>query len=204
MRFRNVAAALVLLASGATSAAPEVIGTVYPVVEPDMVAWMKEQASRQLTPERIDELKREQHKAARQYAERPAGTSLPRTQEPATRWFDPSMTVPYDLRDHEGRLIHAAGTTINPLDWRPLTRQLLFIDGDDGAQVAWAEAMGAKDSTRVKVILVSGAPLELGRKWQQQVYFDQKGLLVAKLDIQQVPALVSQDGRRLRIDEVRP
>lgn len=203
MRFRK-AAFLAFLISGTANAAPEVIGTVYPVIEPDMVTWMKEQVSRQLTPERINELKKEQHKATRQYAERPTGTSLPRTQEPATRWFDPSLTVPYDLRDHEGRLIHAAGTTINPLDWRPLTRQLLFIDGDDGEQLAWAEAMGAKDSTRVKVILVSGPPLELGRKWQQQVYFDQKGLLVAKFDIQHVPAVVRQDGRRLRIDEVRP
>jgi type-F conjugative transfer system protein TraW len=204
MRFRKAAASLVFLVYGAANAAPEVIGTVYPVIEPDMVVWMKDQMSRQLTPERIEELKKERQEATRKYAERPTGRQLPRTQVPATRWFDPSMTVPYDLRDHEGRLIHAAGTTINPLDWRPLTRQLLFIDGDDGAQVAWAEAMGAKDSTRVKIILVSGAPLELGRKWQQQVYFDQKGLLVAKLDIQQVPALVSQDGRRLRIDEVQP
>jgi len=204
MRFRKAAASLVFLVYGAANAAPEVIGTVYPVIEPDMVAWMKDQVSRQLTPERIDELKREQHKAARQYAERPTGKSLPRTQESITRWFDPSLTVPYDLRDHEGRLIHAAGTTINPLDWRPLTRQLLFIDGDDVDQVAWAEAMGAKDSVQVKVILVSGAPLELGRKWQQQVYFDQQGLLVAKLDIQHVPAVVRQDGRRLRIDEVQP
>lgn len=204
MRFRKASAVLAFLISGAASAAPEVIGTVYPVIEPDMVAWMKEQVSRQLTPERINELKKEQHKAARQYAERPAGTSLPRTQEPATRWFDPSMTVPYDLRDHEGRLIHAAGTTINPLDWRPLTRQLLFIDGDDSQQVTWAEAMGAKDIGRAMVILVSGPPLELGRRWQRQVFFDQKGILIEKFGIQQVPASVRQDGKQLRIDEVAP
>lgn len=204
MRFRKAAASLVFLVYGAANAAPEVIGTVYPVIEPDMVVWMKDQMSRQLTPERIEELKKERQEATRKYAERPTGRQLPRTQEPATRWFDPSMTVPYDLRDHEGRLIHAAGTTINPLDWRPLTRQLLFIDGDDSQQVTWAEAMGAKDIGRAMVILVSGPPLELGRRWQRQVFFDQKGILIEKLGIQQVPARVRQDGKQLRIDEVTP
>lgn len=204
MRFRKAAASLVFLVYGAANAAPEVIGTAYPVIEPDMVVWMKDQMSRQLTPERIKELKKERQEATRKYAERPTGRQLPRTQEAATRWFDPSMTVPYDLRDHEGLLIHAAGTTINPLDWRPLTRQLLFIDGDDSQQVAWAEAMGAKDISRAMVILVSGPPLELGRRWQRQVFFDQKGILIEKFGIQQVPARVRQDGKQLRIDEVAP
>lgn len=204
MPFRNAAAVLAFLVAGAANAAPEVIGTVYTVIEPDVVAWMKDQVGRQLTPERIEELKRERQDATRKYAERPTGRQLPRTSAPATRWFDPSMTVPYDLRDHEGRLIHAAGTTVNPLDYRPLTRQLLFIDGDDSQQVAWAETMGATDIGRAMVILVSGPPLELGRRWQRQVFFDQKGILAEKFGIQQVPASVRQDGRRLRIDEVTP
>lgn len=204
MPFRNAAAVLAFLMAGAANAASEVIGTVYPVIEPDVVAWMKDQMSRQLTPERMEELKKERQGATRKYAERPTGRQLPRTSAPATRWFDPSMTVPYDLRDHEGRLIHAAGTTVNPLDWRPLTRQLLFIDGDDAHQVTWAETMGAKDMGRSMVILVAGSPLELGRRWQRQVFFDQKGLLTEKLGIQQVPASVRQDGKQLRIDEVTP
>jgi conjugal transfer pilus assembly protein TraW len=56
---------------------------------------------------------------------------------------------------------------------------------------------------KVKVILTGGSYLELMRRWQRPVYFDQQGKLVARLGIRQVPALVSQDGRRLRIDEIR-
>jgi conjugal transfer pilus assembly protein TraW len=42
------------------------------------------------------------------------------------------------------------------------------------------------------------------RAWKQTVYYDQGGSLVRRLGIRQVPAIVSQDGKRLRIDEVRP
>jgi conjugal transfer pilus assembly protein TraW len=40
------------------------------------------------------------------------------------------------------------------------------------------------------------------RRWQRPVFYDQQGLLVRRLGIRQVPALVTQDGRRLRIDEL--
>ena len=38
--------------------------------------------------------------------------------------------------------------------------------------------------------------------WKTPVYYDQEGTLVRKLGITGVPAIVSQEGSRLRIDEV--
>jgi conjugal transfer pilus assembly protein TraW len=55
---------------------------------------------------------------------------------------------------------------------------------------------------KVKVILTGGSYLELMRRWNHPVFFDQQGQLTAKLGIRHVPALVSQEGRRLRIDEI--
>jgi conjugal transfer pilus assembly protein TraW len=40
------------------------------------------------------------------------------------------------------------------------------------------------------------------RKWKRPVYFDQQAALVTKLGIGQVPAIVSQEGKLLRIDEL--
>ena len=40
------------------------------------------------------------------------------------------------------------------------------------------------------------------KSWRMPVYFDQQGLLTRRLGITQVPALVSQEGMRLRIDEL--
>ena len=54
----------------------------------------------------------------------------------------------------------------------------------------------------MKVILTGGAYLDLMRRWQRPVFYDQQGNLTTKLGIRQVPALGTQDGRRLRIDEL--
>ena len=40
------------------------------------------------------------------------------------------------------------------------------------------------------------------KSWRQPVYYDQLGLLTRRLGITKVPALVSQEGLRLRIDEL--
>lgn len=55
---------------------------------------------------------------------------------------------------------------------------------------------------RVKPVLVAGSYLELMQAWQRPVYVDQQGRLTRQLGITQVPALVSQEGARLRIDEL--
>ena len=54
----------------------------------------------------------------------------------------------------------------------------------------------------IKPVLTGGSYLDLMRQWQLPVYHDQHGLLTRRFGIQQVPALVSQDGRQLRIDEL--
>ena len=41
------------------------------------------------------------------------------------------------------------------------------------------------------------------RKWKSSVYFDQGGKLIKRFSIAQVPAIVRQEGKRLRIDELR-
>ena len=63
--------------------------------------------------------------------------------------------------------------------------------------------IGLSYSRCVREILIGGSYLDLMRRWKQTVYYDQQGLLTARLGIRQVPARVTQDGQRLRIDELR-
>jgi conjugal transfer pilus assembly protein TraW len=42
------------------------------------------------------------------------------------------------------------------------------------------------------------------KAWRTPVYYDQQGVLTRRLGIKQVPAIVSQEGQRLRIDELVP
>ena len=59
-----------------------------------------------------------------------------------------------------------------------------------------------RDEGKLKPILTGGSYLDLMKAWQRPVYFDQQGTLIRRFGIRQLPALVSQDGRRLRVDEL--
>ena len=76
----------------------------------------------------------------------PKQRSGARTQSPASRqraeartWnFDPTVQIEHDMRDQKGNLIAAAGQRINPLDFVAIRQDLVFIDGDDRREIAWA------------------------------------------------------------------
>lgn len=113
--------------------------------------------------------------------------------------YDPSIKVPYDLFDHKGQIFAAKGQVINPLVIKHLTKQLLFIDGDDLTQVEWSINQNPINS---KIILVNGAPFALAKKYKRMFYFDQHGVLVKKFGILHIPARVSQKNHLLQIEEI--
>ena len=112
----------------------------------------------------------------------------------------------YDLKDHEGRVVHQKGTKVNPLETHSWRCPFLFVDGDDSEQVAWAitQHQLAAANHKPKIVLVKGAPLDLGRKLNLPIYFDQSGVLVNKLGITQIPARVSKQEKTLVIEEIDP
>ena len=178
-------------------------GTVFPVIERDLL----EQIHSRLTQmERSGETARLNEDLKRRTiarVNRPDPVAgIVRASE-ARRWqFDPTITLAADIRGAKGELIHAAGTRVNPLDSVGLRADLLFLDGDDPEQLAWA----LKQDANAKLILVKGAPLELMKARQRRFYFDQGGSLVKHFGIRAVPATVEQQGRILIITEqpVRP
>lgn len=58
-----------------------------------------------------------------------------------------------------------------------------------------------------RVILVGGSHFkikeELGREHEDKVYFDQNGELTSKFGIKASPAIVTQDGLILKIEEIK-
>jgi conjugal transfer pilus assembly protein TraW len=114
-----------------------------------------------------------------------------------TFYFDPTVTVYKDIRDHQGKVIVAKGERINPLEKMAYPGSLLFFDGSDAQQVEWARAQEGGRWT-----LVKGNPMELEEIEGRPVYFDQFGSLVKKLGITQVPAIMVEEGDRFKISEV--
>lgn len=120
-----------------------------------------------------------------------------------THFVDPTFTLDRDVVDEQGRVMYSRGMKINPLDFAGLNQVLVFFDGDDEKQREFALRSIAEEKLPVKPILVSGAPLELMREWKREVFFDQSGILSRHFGITGSPAVVRQDGKRLRVDEIR-
>ena len=194
---------LMLGATGARAMDLGVIGPTYEISEPHLLQMIEQRLREK---ERSGELGRLEAQARERgiatVKNPPPVTGLRATEAVRTFYFDPSFTLDRNLLGPQGELLFAAGTRKNPLEVVSLSRHLLFFDARDPRQVGRARQLIARYQGRVKPILVGGSYLALMQSWHVPVYYDQQGLLTRRLGITQVPALVSQDGLRLRIDEL--
>lgn len=198
-----IASGLVTLTSTSAAGALGVIGPVYQITEPDMLEWIEAKVrakveSGEALRYQQDQAKRIEQKLLNPDPLRSVTTAI----RDRTFFFDPTFTVNENYKDDKGTILVPAGTTINPLDRVALTRPLIFFDGRDPKQVAFAKKFIDSKGGIARPVLVAGSYFTLMERWATPVYFDQKASLIRRFGITAVPAIVQQDGRRLRIDEV--
>lgn len=180
-----------------------VIGPVYPIAEPSLLEVILAKLREADANGVMARLQRDTQASVKRGIEQPAPVArITRTTKARSFYYDPSIVVPYAITDADGKVIVAPGTRVNPLDTVSLSKRLLFIDARDAAQIGRARGILDEHGGKVKVILTGGSYLELMRHWKRPVFYDQQGQLTDQLGIRHVPALVTQEGRRLRIDEI--
>jgi conjugal transfer pilus assembly protein TraW len=196
-------AALLLVGGSAGAIDLGTLGPTYEIAEPHLLAFIEQRLREK---ERSGELQRLAEAARARGTDTvrqpPPVEGLRTTERPRTFYVDPSFTLDRNITDPQGRLMFAAGTRKNPLEVVSLSRHLLFFDARDPRQVKHARELSGRYAGRVKPILTGGSYLDLMKAWRVPVYYDQSGTLTRRFGIRQVPALVSQDGLRLRIDEL--
>ena len=196
-------AAAILLSFAVRAQDLGVIGPVYPIAEPSLLEVILSKLREANATGVLARIQRDTQANVKRGIEQPApGARITKTTKARSFYYDPSIVVPYAITDAEGKVIVAPGTKVNPLDTVSLSKTLLFIDARDAAQVGQARKLLDERGGKVKVILTGGSYLDLMRRWKRPVFFDQQGTLTEKLGIRHVPALVSQEGKRLRIDEI--
>jgi conjugal transfer pilus assembly protein TraW len=179
------------------------VGPTYPITEVD---FLKSIEAKLKAKERTGELAKMQAEAVRRNE---AAIMNPKPIEGITKtslarsfYWDPSIIITSDVKLPDGTVLAKAGSRLNPLDTTSMSKALFFFDERDNAQTAMAKRLHAERNGAVKLVLTGGSFVRLMRSWGQQVFYDQGGVLTAKFGITQVPALVAQDGKRLRIDEM--
>ena len=176
-------------------------GAVFPVIETDLLSVIQNKLATMQASGALDRANKELAARTEARVKRPPPVKGIVVASQSRSWIhDPTITVEQDLRDGKGRVIVARGTRVNPLDTVPLRQRLVFLDGDDPEQVAWAKTKTT--ALNAKLILVRGSPFALMKAEQRRFYFDQSGTLTTKFGVRAVPAVIEQVGRTLKVSEI--
>ena len=179
-----------------------VVGQTFPIVEPDLLATIEAKLQRLQANGEIDRMNAAFAKRTEARVRRPQPVSGITPAAEARTWaYDPTITIERDVQDQKGNYIARRGQTVNPLDFAAVTQALVFVDGDNDAEMAWATANYS--DLKAKIILVSGSPIDEMTQRQRRFYFDQEGRLTGKLGIRHTPAIAVQDGRVMKLTEIK-
>lgn len=176
------------------------MGQTWPVIEPDLLAVIKARLDEAQANGRIEALNRQFADKVKRRVMQPAAVAGVGPASETRSWeFDPAIVVENDIRDHQGHLIALAGQRVNPLTLSRFAKQLIFVNGDDAAELAWAMQRGGDEVA--KIIFVDGSPFAQMKTHRRRFYFDQGGRLIAHFGIRHTPAVVERRGDLLLVTE---
>lgn len=133
---------------------------------------------------------------------RPQSLNLERATEDVTHYYTPEVYLNSPLLDEKGTIIYYAGTYVNALEKLPTYKpHWLFFNADDKAQKLWAQIEKSR-YPNAKLILTGGAIKDSEEFFRFPIYFDQQGKITQKLNITKIPARVTRERNKLRIDEI--
>lgn len=172
-------------------------GPIKAIDEPDMIEMMKK---------RILAIDWEEKKtqAEKRFWQGQTFDVLPQATEKRTRTLDPSVFVTHDIKDMNGNVIQAAGTTINPLKLRPFNTALIIFNPLRAEEVALVQdklkTLG-KLEKRVQLLVTQ---MDRQKGWDAYTeiteLFDEPIFLLtpevkARFEIEVTPSLVTADNK---------
>lgn len=189
------------LASALRAADHGQMGETFPIIEADLLATISAKLSALEASGGIAALQQRMREQAVASVRRPRPVAGLSPASVKREWlFDPSIVLEEDITDAMGNLIAARGTRANPLTLTPMRQALVFVDGDNEAEVAWAVRQWSAGAA--KIVFVAGSPFDAMKPWQRRIYFDQGGQLTARFGIRHTPAVVSGNGLTLKVAEL--
>lgn len=178
-----------------------VVGNTYPIKERDLILVLQEMMQKKMNNGEWDKTVKDMRNKAQGFVNRPKGISLPVTKQYKATAIDVKYRLPKNIYDNKGKLLHAKGKIVNPLEVYPIKRGLCFIDGDDKAQVKFAKSRCYPNE---KIVLVKGNYADVAKKLDIRVYFDQRQQLVNRFKIESVPTVIRQSGNVLMKEAFTP
>lgn len=174
------------------------MGNVYPVVEPDALAEIKEAAARVDWEKAMDR----QKKLAMIKNFRPDDLHpLPAATADNSFLVDMTYTLDGDIPDGKGGVLYPKGFSFNPLDYVSLTSVLVVIDAGDRRQVDWFKTSPYAENYRTRLLLSGGDYYDLSDELERPVFY-LMDRVARRLQVAAVPSVIRQQGNMLQVREV--
>lgn len=178
------------------------VGEIFEIEEPNFLEKLYERFAELEAEGAVEKLREDMTARTKAYVFEPRPVEgITKATENSIRYFDPSITVQEDLKDHRGVVFARKGTVVNPLDHVFQAPKMILIDGSDPVQVNWSMTQG--DETNSKIILIRGRSIDLSNEHGRRFWFDQDGIIAHRFDITAVPSVIEIAGREMKITEVK-
>lgn len=178
------------------------VGEIFEIEEPNFLEKLYERFAELEAEGAVEKLREDMTARTKAYVFEPRPVEgITKATENSIRYFDPSITVQEDLKDHRGVVFARKGTVVNPLDHVFRAPKMILIDGSDPVQVDWSMTQG--DETNSKIILIRGRSIDLSNEHRRRFWFDQDGIIAHRFDIMAVPSVIEIAGREMKITEVK-
>lgn len=177
-------------------------GNLWDIEEQDGVEQMLDKLRQMEKDGRLDTLQEKYKQDFINRMENPAPIAgLSNATEARTYKVDPSIVVEEPILNDKGAIIVPPGTRINPLDYTSWSKSVVLIDARVPEQVDFVKNRLAEHPND-KIILVGGSYLKLMRELHVRVYYDLNGAFTTRFGLTKVPAVVSQTGKTLLVQEI--
>jgi len=169
------------------------IGTVYSIVEPDMVEEFKAN---------IDQEKLAKFMAEQKQSYQPKDIhALPAAKRDRTFFVDMTFTLDHDIHGENGEIMYQRGLTWNPLEYvsPPL---IVVINGEDPRQVEWFEKSPYYKNLKTKLLLSAGYAAPMIKHFNRPVFYLTRSI-TERLQLAAAPCIIVQNGKKMMVQEVK-
>ncbi len=170
-------------------------GRLYEIREEDMLLYVRRKAGEISMAALRESMEK---KLEESYARHSfVSLDVPSATEERVRYVDPSVNVRNPLYDHTGAMIFPAGA-VNPLDHVSLSKSILVLRED---QVKRALEETGKTGEKAILLLTDG-DIRRASSLAGRMVYKASPFMLRRLQVEKVPSLVTQEGRRLRVKEM--
>ena len=109
--------------------------------------------------------------------------------------------LPFDIKDHTGKIIYPQGYTFNPLEYVRFPFTLVFFDSTSEKELEWLKKSGLLERHDTILIITRGSVFNASELTGRIVYLGDERIL-RYFSVEKTPSIVYQDGETMILKEI--